>query len=396
MNATLTSEMLRGLGLPLATTALVRARIVASFAVALATIGCEPTTRPTSVVVRDSSGIEIVDNPVEPPARWRLGAEPVFDIGRADGDPDYLFSDIGGAVITAAGEVAVGDRGANRIRYYGGDGRYLRSVGGEGDGPGEFRWLATLWRRGDTLVAFDARLSRLSWFDAGGTYVRSSPPDGPHFGFLSDGTLLSPGIVPRDMPAPGTVSRGEADLVFRRGGSRDTVARFRIAETFVDEETESFSQRLFGRMSWVVFGPRHVFVGDNAAYQIRVYDASGVWIRAIRRSIAPRPVSEADRERWIAGETDRFAGDPRLELLVRPLRTQPTPELMPAFGRGSNTASRIPPRPTKKAHTLHQKSLPLHKASGPRDDRPPHDVFAGRSRHLNPSTLSREISIARQ
>ena len=54
-----------------------------------------------------------------------------------------------------------------------GSGLFLRRIGSEGDGPGEFRspaGLAVL--AGDTIVVWDRGLQRVSWFSRGGTLER--------------------------------------------------------------------------------------------------------------------------------------------------------------------------------------------------------------------------------
>jgi hypothetical protein len=70
--------------------------------------------------------------------------------------------------------IVIANAGTSELRYHDARGSWLRSVGGQGEGPGEFRTLTNIWRmRGDTLLAWDTRLRRLSFFAPGGEFVGS-------------------------------------------------------------------------------------------------------------------------------------------------------------------------------------------------------------------------------
>lgn len=122
--------------------------------------------------VRDSAGIRIVENPAGPRDTIPVG-DPVLTIGRVD-DPRYQFFRIRDVLALSDGRIVVADRGSHEIRYFSPEGRHLASVGGEGEGPGEFRALAGLQRlAGDTVVAEGARNRRLSFYAPEPEFVRS-------------------------------------------------------------------------------------------------------------------------------------------------------------------------------------------------------------------------------
>ena len=67
----------------------------------------------------------------------------------------------------------VADRQAHEVRIFDREGRYLRSMGRSGEGPGEFRDLWKLWvMPGDTLWVGDYRPWRYNIFTARGEFVR--------------------------------------------------------------------------------------------------------------------------------------------------------------------------------------------------------------------------------
>lgn len=126
--------------------------------------------------------------------------EPVaIRLGAAQGAEVEQFYQIRSVVHMKDGRIVVADGGSNEIRFFDADGRHVRTVGGDGAGPGEFKNLRWLRRTPtDTLVAWDGQLMRVVVFDSAGNAVRSFPiATDPEF-FLSipesiypDGSILS-------------------------------------------------------------------------------------------------------------------------------------------------------------------------------------------------------------
>ncbi len=108
--------------------------------------------------------------------RFVAAEEPSLSIGVLEGDERLMFEQVVDVLTLASGEIAVADRQAARVSIFAPDGAPLRSWGGRGDGPGEFRGLALLHQSpGDSLFAFDARGDRASLFDREGVYAREVP-----------------------------------------------------------------------------------------------------------------------------------------------------------------------------------------------------------------------------
>jgi hypothetical protein len=120
-------------------------------------------------------------------------------LGAAQGPEVEQFYQIRSVVRMEDGRVVVADGGSNEIRFFDADGGHVRTVGGDGAGPGEFKNLRWLRRTAaDTLVAWDGELMRVVVLDSAGNAVRSFPVGtDPEF-FLSipeaiypDGSILS-------------------------------------------------------------------------------------------------------------------------------------------------------------------------------------------------------------
>lgn len=103
---------------------------------------------------------------------WRLELERV--ISSADSGPALLASphDV---VATSAGEIMILDRQPALIKVFSADGEFVRTIGREGAGPGEYADFGDLAIIADTLVVNDRRHARMVLFDVDGTYLRSFP-----------------------------------------------------------------------------------------------------------------------------------------------------------------------------------------------------------------------------
>lgn len=101
--------------------------------------------------------------------RWALSEDPVTVIGVVEGPPEYELFRVSGAFRLSDGRTVVVNTGTNELRYYDWDGTWLRSSGRTGKGPGEFdRLTCASAIHGDTVVAWDEELDRVTVFDPDG------------------------------------------------------------------------------------------------------------------------------------------------------------------------------------------------------------------------------------
>ena len=113
-------------------------------------------------MVRDSAGIRIIENARPPEGsrlRWRVGPEPAVTIGAADGEEPYLFQHAIGATRLSDGRIVVADYGSMELRIFdGASGTHLTTLGGVGEGPGEYGGLMDVERLpNDSIMAWGFR-----------------------------------------------------------------------------------------------------------------------------------------------------------------------------------------------------------------------------------------------
>jgi hypothetical protein len=184
---------------------------------------------PSVATVRDSAGITIVENrPVEPDALpfWTVDTVPAFAIGVLDGERAYEFTSIMGVTQLENGMIVVLDgRGesAYEFRFFDSAGRHIATHGRQGQGPGEFEWVHHFGGvGGDTVIAVDFSLRRISWLSASGGFLRSSMVDEARYkGLLGDDVAnIAAGLIPLGG------SRFATRVSLRREGASTPFVRF--------------------------------------------------------------------------------------------------------------------------------------------------------------------------
>ncbi len=301
----------------------------------------------SAVAVRDSAGVRIVESsaPAWGAAEdWRVPAEPTLRIGAVDGPPERQLFQVRGALRLRDGRVVVANGRPPELRWYAADGGHLFTAEGEGDGPGEFRWIGRMWRTaGDTLLVWDPRARRLSAFDPAGRFQGSSrlaelgePAVAEPLGSFADGSLLSSGrrlSGPEDLRLG--LSRDSVDWLRHPDPETpaDTLLRTPGTETFVQSFEGGFNMYLppCGRRTLYALRGDRLFLGDTDRYQILVLRPDSGVVRSFRRLGAARPVRAEDvdraREAWLARARD----EDHRRRLRRDFDALPVHATMPAF-----------------------------------------------------------------
>jgi len=305
------------------------------------------TATASKPTMRDSAGVTIVENtaPVwRDGAGWTLTPKPTASIGVLDGAAEYQLFQVSGVVRLSDGTIVVANGGTKQLRFYDASGKFLKSVGREGGGPGEFKQLGGAYLLpGDTIATFDWNLRRVSLFTPTGDFVRSFLLTLPgNAGFLSpigafaDGDLL---VRKGTVFMTGKVTSGAgrdstsvyvADTV---GALVDTVGTFVGDERLVvaDKTSMGVTSLAFGRQSFVGVRDSSVVFGANDTYAFEFLDRVGHVLRIVRRPHGPVPVTDADisayKDQQLAAATD----DNWRRFEERMLAKMPFPKTMPAY-----------------------------------------------------------------
>jgi len=287
------------------------------FIAALALTACgnegpAPETLPWSE--RDSAGVTVVENRLDevPAGVWSLDPTPLLSIGGMDApEPQQVFR-VSGALRFADGRLAVSSSGTFDVRIYDGDGAILARYGAEGDGPEEFRDPKLLGRYGpDTLVVFDATLSRITWVGPekgvlGGVPVSWSGRGFPVArGLLADGSILVGGGMSfsSDEGFPTGVIRPLSTFgwVARDGTEAARLGDLPASEMFARADERGFMARSLPFARGTVAAPARdgVWLGTADAWELRLHGLDGAVKRVVRGTGRARPVTLSDRDAYV-------------------------------------------------------------------------------------------------
>ena len=286
-------------------------------------------------MVTDSAGVEIITStkPAWPgDGGWTLAASPSLVIGDTAGSPNEEFTHIRRVFTLPGGLIAaVNQSRPPQIRIFDAAGQWVRSVGDAGGGPGEFRFIWDAWLAPpDTLVTFDAGLSRITVFgpdgdvrdmitfeQAGSAGLSAIPWDR-----FADGTFIMRRnrFVPEGTSGSGR-SRAPVLRVNAHGQVVDTLGTFPDMDYITMPSGAPNMLRYGGISVQTVIGDRY-YRGMGDDFTIDEYDATGRHLRSLRRNFEPRPVTDDLLDRIRALELDTVA-EGRREFLERDWAERP-------------------------------------------------------------------------
>lgn len=284
--------------------------IVATLAAGVLAACGRESAPPPSFTSHDSAGIHVVasTSPALRDGAWRVDTTPTVRIGQAAGPPEYQLYRVGPIARLSDGAIVVAV--ATELRFFAAHGRWVRTVGRRGGGPGEYQAIQLVRRlQGDSLLVWDQRSRRATILAPDGSFVRDSvvssgqgsPPKA--VAALDDGRLVFASAVARFPTASTPYWREGLDYTLQAAVSdspRIPLARLRGTEMQVSVgqpqgnfTTVSLTPLPFSRDAFAAAGPGHVYLGDSDRYHVRVFAADGTPAIILRVTGDPRPVTDA-------------------------------------------------------------------------------------------------------
>lgn len=241
--------------------------------------------------------------PVTERAAWMVDPTPLLDI--SDDDPGGEVA-LGEAVHVARlpdGGVLVSDRGLHALRFFDAEGRFVRAVGRKGTGPGEFEYLATTWRCGDSLFVEDIGAARVSVHALDGTQSRAMPTaefaggtDALHSACNADGLFVHHGWYPYREEQIGR-QRSPVPVWLASAHGSDRVELGEVAGPEYGAYGYGAGPALLGRTPQLAIGRRAVYVGTADSGVVSVFSLAGEPAGERRLPGSPRRATDADLER---------------------------------------------------------------------------------------------------
>jgi len=258
------------------------------------------------------AGVEVISNPktpVLPPGqRKRLVFKEELSIGEREGDEKYMFGADVFFNTDDEGNFYVTDWDKRAILKYDPSGKYVRTIGRKGQGPGEFQNLSVArFDHTGALYVTDLGSHRISFFDKDGNFLRQIPiPDvfedlyiGAKGGYVSSRTIRADN--------EGGMAFRIVDGLFNDKFELATEfnVRFSSYKAPSGRDSTALSRFTAGILSDIAFrpSPMHLVAADGAIYfgypedyAIDVYSPDGNKIKTIRRAYDPIKINDRDKE----------------------------------------------------------------------------------------------------
>ena len=187
------------------------------------------------------------------------------------------------------GSLAVANGGSSEVRLYSAEGSHIASLGGEGDGPGEFRAIVGLDNAGDSVIVLDAN-GRVTFFAPDlallGTYTVPLPSgtiaESNAVVHLANGEIVIETRIrfmfgyegeSAMLRQPGGLFRVDA-----AGGTVDSIGVTAGNEVFMHRNSGGGAFAgipLFGRDAFVATHAGRIFLGDAVDMQVEEVTADG-------------------------------------------------------------------------------------------------------------------------
>lgn len=253
--------------------------------------------------IEEENGVKVIKNPNEP-----LYGEITFDleedliIGNEE-DKNYMFYKAQIPAVDSEGNILVLDSGNYRIQKYDKNGKYLQTIGRQGQGPGEFERPFILYLDADdNIYVYDMGRRNIQKFEKNGNFISSTPSEMPkEFGIIKNGNYIA-----------NTVSFAffNIDLISQKGTTIKTIASFPSVrnERIKTDRGGYLSLNNLCNPSLVLCSINEdlAIYGYSTEYSLFAINAKGRTVYIIKKDESPQPVTREEKYKVI----DRIMGIP--------------------------------------------------------------------------------------
>lgn len=252
----------------------------------LSGLACQKENEQWAGTILKENGLTVVKNPIEPYfSKEILKLEEDLTIGTKEGEPEYLFQRIRTLEVNDNDNIFVLDTQASQVKVYDGQGKFLRSFGRPGQGPGELQFPMTILLnpKGEVIVG---QLNKISYFTSEGEFIKSIPQN--FQGFVEDvddeGNLLATVIdIEKQVYEIRKFDPG-LNYLFTVGQSPlPSAERRRTGET----------RAFFPLIRFAIINSNQIVCGyPGEGYFLKIYDFTGKLIKRIEKEYLPIEVTE--------------------------------------------------------------------------------------------------------
>lgn len=247
--------------------------------------------------VKTVDGVEVVENPEEPkPPKGiptTLTLEEDFKIGDSE-DEEEMIAQVTFFVVDENESIYALDWKANNIKVFDKNGKFVRTIAKQGQGPGEINFPSGLLITPENeLIVEDAGNRRLAFFNLEGEFLRNDS--------VADKTSLTNLVMDNKGNVLGRqfiIEEGDMSFEIRKF-DKDLNNLFtidRIPFTFRDPQKDKMNP--FDFVQIYFFDPDgQIYYGNPREYEIQIYSSEGKLKKKITKKFKAEKITEEDIEK---------------------------------------------------------------------------------------------------
>ena len=241
--------------------------------------------------------------------------------------PFYITSD-------ATGNIYICDYRANNIKKFDASGKFIRIIGREGQGPGEFSWPFQATCAKDRLIVWDMRNRRLCALTLDGEYITAKKITSDTGRPQKMRSLPNGDVVigmeawfysELDKPQEYTIQVFSPDLEHKKTIYSQEVWRNKYFRR--GNVPQPFSPLVY----WDVFPDGRIAIGFSKKYEISLYDSEKGKLSTFTHPYEPVRVKEQDKKDHFAGMTYSRGGATTQKIPDFVTKNTKFPKVKPAF-----------------------------------------------------------------
>ena len=239
----------------------------------------------------------------------KIGFVPVITITDASMGGKEFFSLPNDIAVDAEGRVLVSDGQANNIKVFDAAGKFLKTIGKAGQGPGDFNYPTDIEIANGRLYVRELMNGRISIFDVEDKYLSSipTPREGGSWRTLR---ALPNGrfIVEKekvDRTKPETPQEAILELYSRELELVRTVYTHRVFRNkyITEPQRTNLPVPFAARVVWDLLPDGKIAIGFSGKYEIQVYDPDQGKLASFEHAFTPIEVTAKDKEDFFQGIT---------------------------------------------------------------------------------------------
>jgi hypothetical protein len=253
---------------------------------------------------------------------YTSGSVKLKEILRLDEEsmPDDLFFEMSmDAVPDGKGNIFVADYRAHKIFKFTPMGKFLKSFGRNGQGPGDLSGPAYIAASGGRIMIYEIRNRRFSCFDLEGNFLFHHAEQGLGYRIQKVRALPNGDFVVEwditNFSEPGSPQECRIVLYNPDMKEKKTLVKGKILlDKMISEPVRTNVPMPFPRTyHWDVSPSGKIIIGFSDKYQVDIYDGEGTKIRSLSRTYNPLPVTKKDEKDFFAALSFASSDGTRLQ-----------------------------------------------------------------------------------